>query len=593
MVLNLDPRGTGCKPGPGLGLGLGPGPVTAQAITNMSLATFYQQQYRQIYHAALAAGEVRPLVVPWSFAGSFFLPLVYLSIPHTTRPWLYRMRWAVAAAVFCLNARLMLTSSAGTESVAYITGLIASWGTVWALRLLIFTRPQWDAARVERRPRRMPRPGEMKKKQEEEEENSTGCLSPATAPDESVAAALPRYEYVWQRFPADAPWLTRLAWTADLLTAFRGAGWNHAISTIPHPPPPPPDPVRTTTTTTESEPVRLDLIPLTSRAGVVRFQTYSSFIRTRLRNVVLGYLTIDLLTILMRRDAYFLLGPSPNPGPGGLQQLLWSRSLDPTAVARNLAALAGAAAALHLYTSLLQLAVCAVPPFPGVLGVRAELWQHPTVFGGFGEGVLDRGLAGFWGAWWHQTFRAGFVAPAEARSQTGAGRGKRGKGRSRKLLQMGVAFLLSGLLHAAGGLTSARRLLRRLPRRHWADEEMGAGDWTSAWTWTTPVAFFLLQPVGMLLQEALAGALPRTLRQRRWVRRLGNLAFVAVWLQLTAWGLVDDLSRAGLWLFEPVPVSLLRLLGFGPAGESWWRWDAEYRLRWYTGRRWWESGIRL
>jgi hypothetical protein len=115
------------------------------------------------------------------------------------------------------------------------------------------------------------------------------------------------------------------------------------------------------------------------------------------------------------------------------------------------------------------------------------------------------------------------------------------------------------------------------------------------------VAFFLLQAVGVVLQAAVCSLLQRGMgmgigREKgppRWARRMGNLAFTAAWLQVTGHFLVDDMARAGLWLFEPVPVSPLRMMGVGPPGEGWWRWDGEYGLRWYSGRNWWESGIRL
>ena len=182
--------------------------------------------------------------------------------------------------------------------------------------------------------------------------------------------------------------------------------------------------------------------------------------------------------------------------------------------------------------------------------------------------VLDRGLAGFWGGWWHQTFREGFVAPARWLVP-------KGNKVARAVVQTMCAFLLSGALHAAGGYTSIR-------------------EGTVAWT---PVAFFLLQGAGVLLQAGVCALVKRYVDVEKVVlkkwRRVGNLVFVAGWLHFTAWGLIDDMSRAGLWLFEPVPASPLRLMGFGAPGEPWWRWGGKNGLRWYTGRHWWESGFAL
>ncbi|KAL2255105.1 hypothetical protein VTK26DRAFT_4104 [Humicola hyalothermophila] len=368
-----------------------PQPGAESSPESPSLGTLYQRQYRDTFQAAVAAGRVKPFVLPWSLLGSFFLPLLYLSIPHTKRPWLYRMRWLVAAACVYLNMRVIQTTSSGNEAVAYVAGCAASWGTFWSLRLLLFTRPQWEAARVERRPR----------KSVDEKVNV------ASAPDESVAAALPRYEYFWQFFPADESFATRLGWTVDLLVSSRGAGWNHAISTIPHPPFRPSDPATTTT-------VRLDRIPLASPTGTARSPTYAAFLRSRLLHLAVSWLVIDLLTATIRQDPYFLVGPDYNPSLLPLSPFLATLPLRHLTLplVRNVAAFAGIVAGLHLYAAVAQLVECLVPPFPSSLGARADLWQHPTLFGGAVASVLDRGLAGFWGGWWHQMFRHGFVAPA-------------------------------------------------------------------------------------------------------------------------------------------------------------------------------------
>ncbi|KAL2018710.1 hypothetical protein VTK56DRAFT_484 [Thermocarpiscus australiensis] len=607
-----------------------PGPEHGPGIDgkHVNLGALYKQHYRAAFDAALAAGKVKPLVIPWSFTGSFFLPLVYLSIPHRNRPWLYRMRWLVAAAAVYLNARLMQTTSSDNEAVAFATGLVAVWGTIWSLRLLIFTRPQWEAARVERRPRR------RRQKNENGPTEEKIMMMMLAAPDESVAAALPDNEYVWQRFPADAPFLARLAWTADLLTSFRGAGWNHAIPSIPHPPGPSSS-SSSTLQCGDDEPARLDRLPLaSSRSGARRCPTYAGFLRSRLAHLALSWLAIDFLTLAMRHDAYFLFGPVVPSSTSSTSHHRHLSSFLPEhrlllPLARNLAALAGILSVLHLYTALLQLAVCLVPPLPALLGARAELWQHPALFGGFGAGVLDRGLAGFWGGWWHQTFRLGFIAPGRwvfgGNSNTtsvtdgngngnGVGKGKgegkgKGKGKGKRkgegvgvvaVAELALAFLQSGLLHAAGGLTAVTTITASSSSSSSLSTRRPMVDPVSpAWAWTTPVIFFLLQAVGVLLQTGLCALLrpgktatPLPLHLPRWIRRAGNLLFVAGWLHLTAWGLVDDLSRAGLWLFEPVPVSPLRMMGFG-SGESWWRWDGVYGPRWYTGRHWWESGIRL
>lgn len=46
---------------------------------------------------------------------------------------------------------------------------------------------------------------------------------------------------------------------------------------------------------------------------------------------------------------------------------------------------------------------------PGILGPAGEAWMHPPIFGPF-SAVLEDGLSGFWGQYWHQIFRIAFTS---------------------------------------------------------------------------------------------------------------------------------------------------------------------------------------
>lgn len=72
------------------------------------------------------------------------------------------------------------------------------------------------------------------------------------------------------------------------------------------------------------------------------------------------------------------------------------------------------------------------------------------------------------------------------------------------------------------------------------------------------------------------------------LRRTGNVLFVAAWLWVTGPLLADDFARCGVWLFEPLPVSLLR----GVMGEGWWMWGGRW-AGWWQGTRWWDTGIAI
>ncbi len=291
----------------------------------------------------------------------------------------------------------------------------------------------------------------------------------------------------------------------------------------------------------------------------------------------------------MTQDPYFITGWDNNEGlsPPVLSPDLASLNPALLSLRRTALSFVGVLAALRLACGAGALCLCFL--LRPVLGFRAHPWHLPTGFGSFGQ-VLDRGLAGFWGSWWHQTFRFGFEAPARwifaRRCRRHYAEEKRGTEGTRtvtrtvtkmtisdRLIGAAAAFLQSGFIHAAGSYTT-------IPETMW---------------WRPPL-FFVLAGVGAALQQQCVAAsysLLGTQRQiPRWVRRLGNLTFVFIWMHMTSWLLIDDFGRSGLWLYEPVPVSLFRALGYGPPGDRRvWRYDSDFLPRWHAGRHWWESGI--
>ncbi|KAK3943608.1 hypothetical protein QBC46DRAFT_376579 [Diplogelasinospora grovesii] len=578
-----------------------------QLIKN--LAAVWLETYRAQFRTTLANGEIKPFVIPYTLFGAFFLPVLYLSIPHRNRPWLYRLRWVVAAAMVWFNVRTMQTTSSTSMAVAYATGLMAAWGTIWGLTVVVFMEDvQVRAARVDRRPRQhsnggirdgsanghaqdgngngMVRNGngtghvgngngnghirvttEKGERLDKEAETETKGKRRVWV-DESVAAVINDHEYYWQPFPETGSFMERLGWVCDLYTSFRGTGWNWAVRTIstPH-------------FSGFNSPVNLSIIPLVTRTGCSRSTTYRSFFVSRLWHITWSWLVLDLWTLVFRRDPYFIVGPEyarqpfNYPLPSFLAPPL-PRSI--LSLFRSLGGFSGTLAGLFFYMYFYQLLLISLSLlFPGWLGVRGQLWQYPSIFGSF-DNIYDKGLAGFWGGWWHQTFRTAFTAPTaflvRNRLLPHPEHTKYGKV-TKVVVEGAVAFLQSGLLHASGGFTAV-------------------SDRT--WFWG-PVVFFMSSFLGILLQTAFCAVFKHQIqRLPRTARRGGNLVFVVLWLHFTCWALVDDMSRAGLWMFEPVPFSPLRLLGIGWKDDmNPWRWDMEYCSRWYTGRNWWESGIRL
>ncbi|KAK3341631.1 membrane bound O-acyl transferase family-domain-containing protein [Lasiosphaeria hispida] len=497
------------------------------------LPTYYTALHRAAFEASLAAGTARPFVLPHALLGSFVLPVLYLAIPHRRRPWLYHARWAVVAAMAALNVGVVVSGTSSRNfAVAYATGLAAAWGTLWGACLVGVMGVQWTAGRV-----RVRRGGGERK----------GMV------DESMALMREGDEYYWQAYPEGETFWVRLEWVWDLYCSFRGAGWTFAIPSIPSPPRPL-DPHK-------AEPVDLSNLLITSRSGFYRHLTYRSFFRNRLFHIAWTWLLLDAFTLTARYDPYFVPGP-PRASIHPLPPLLSALPPSLLSLLRTVISGAGIITAILCYFNTHQLLTLLLHPRSPTL----PLWQHPSIFGSLTP-ILDRGLAGFWGGFWHQTFRLGFTAPTTSLLPPSL---------PTTVVTLFTAFLLSGALHAAGSLTAVPA--NTLP--------------------ASPILFFLLSFVGVLFQPALCALLRGPLdRVPKAVRRVGNLGFVFLWLHATRWALIDDISRAGIWLYEPVPVSPLRMvlwgLGWEQGGGRWWRWDREWVPGWYWGRYWWESGIRL
>ena len=240
--------------------------------------------------------------------------------------------------------------------------------------------------------------------------------------------------------------------------------------------------------TPEGRQLPLSSLPNRSKQGYTRILSRREFLADRLfRDIIPGYLVLDLCAVLMMRDPYFVLGPDRNHKHDALALLL-----PPLLVTlrRTALSLIGVLSALHFVLNLAALCLCFL--LRPVLGFRADPWHLPSIYGSFAQ-VLDRGLAGFWGGWWHQTFRFAFEAPARyliarRRQQRRDGRRVEGALRettpSERFIISVCAFLQSGFLHAAGSYTTV-----------------------SETKWWLPPLFFALAGLGTTLQQQLASTL--------------------------------------------------------------------------------------
>ncbi|KAI4177718.1 MAG: hypothetical protein LQ343_000181 [Gyalolechia ehrenbergii] len=516
------------------------------------------------YHAAVNTGEHHPFVWPYNALGPYLL-IVYLLLPPSQSRAVHLARYPVFLLIIYLSVTAIRDCRSPAVTVGYGIGLLNAWTILWSATFLIFSDGRNDYKRIERQER----PDFPASKNEVLVENFQGetsaldgstkdglkslhpmaeSLQPAidtTTPPETDYPEVfstqdpissPSQTFVWQPLPTT--FSHRLDFILDLVTNFRGLRWTHQ-SPGTYPPPPH---IRDSLTSPSPPPS----LPSSS------YPTRLHLLTNNLPPFILCSLTLDILKALTAHDPYFLSLPPSTPSP-----FPYPRS------SRLILSL------LFTYTSLLNIFLLAPLGLacllgPRILGPHASTWLYPPYFGPL-SAVAEKGLAGLWGGWWHQLFRYAFEAAGDfvggtllrlpKKSTTGAA------------VRVTVAFCCSGYLHACASYTV-------LGNTHPIKNSF---------------AFFAVQPLGIMAQRALSMWLRREGYREAipvWMRRVGNVGVVVGWCLWTGPWIADEFAGAGIWLYEPLPVSLVK----GMRGEGWWRWGGEW-VRWYWGNRWWRSGL--
>jgi len=542
--------------------------------------------YQAIFCARVANGEIKPLVLPELIYG--IIPIVaYLAIDHRKRSWLYQARWAVWALVMGWQCKMLTETGSRSPANGFAAGLVASWGMVWGTTWLIWERPQFEGQRIRRRRRTKYMGGEsqngamlecgiehtngtrrddniqeLRKRDTKGKSDANGNASAEHRNAQVDEARNDIWEYYWEPYPVNIS--DRLMWILELLITFRMPGWNYAIPPLP--------PVSTKFTTHQGQPLyppeTISKSRRSARNILLPFRTRGELARYRVPRFMLGYVVLDIIKTTMMHDPYFLFGPTTYALPPHLVDL-HPRVLT---IIRQLLGGAGIIVAIELIFSLPPLTTLLIPasvnlPFSLTPPFHSSTWGSP-------KALLDQGLAGLWGTWWHQTFRFGFSAPYHWAVREGY---IDKNSTAARMFALVCAFAISGFLHASGSFTETAH--------------------------TQPldlVKFFMSQVVGIIIQTQTAYILrPYTEKLPLWLRRIGNMAFILSWLHLTSSWLMDDFGRCKIWLFEPILFSFTRGLGYGVEEPAGWkgfflgkRWEP-INLRWYTGKHWWESGLAL
>lgn len=535
--------------------------------------------YDKRYYNLIASGEAHPFLYPWASLGALFVLLVLLVDYRKSRT--RRVASYVAFGIMCaFQLWTMKTNKARNPAASFGVGLISSFGMMWTAAIMILNDSQRDFKRIERREdarfswrvggeltKNGHANGDMNGARELNDGDDCALRkrhggmvvngdTPTKGPTERQGPLF------WQSYPT-GPMIERLDWVADVFCSFRGVGWNWQSSGIPSPPHWVQKQLDGDSSAIEkTEPVH------TSKTGIRRFSDRRALLKACLTNLAIGYILLDAIKTLGIHDRYMWYGDMSLPPPDFLPSVITNSAV----LTRSyrllvcLCAINGALWAIFKMGPVFFVGILG----PKAIGLRGEAWMNPAdMFGSFTH-VLDSGLAGWWGAWWHQTFRFAFQQPGDRLVEL---LGLENRSIAGKLVSTWVAFFLSGVLHASGSYTQL-------------------GDTHPT---TGSMMFFLAQALGVTVQTALVQALKQagiTQHIPQAIRRAANFAIVAVWMYFTAPLLVDDFARGGIWLFEPVPISIVRGLGFGPKGEGWWCWYGGL-LEWRTGRSWWDSGIAL
>lgn len=126
--------------------------------------------------------------------------------------------------------------SSPNVAAAYGAGMSATWGSMVCLNLLVWTRPQFEAARVICVKKAQVNGNGNGNGSENGHavasgtQNAEGRVTRRTNGTANGAAKLhattgdDEYISVWQRFPEHESFRARLAWSWDLVSCFRGAG---------------------------------------------------------------------------------------------------------------------------------------------------------------------------------------------------------------------------------------------------------------------------------------------------------------------------------------------------------------------------------
>ncbi|KAJ5462876.1 hypothetical protein N7475_007820 [Penicillium sp. IBT 31633x] len=514
-----------------------------------SYETLSENHEREL-DALIEQGVFKPLFL-YHVVIITILPVIALTIPRSKGG--QYVRQGLLILFLAIATEIVLNRRAITGGNGYMLGLMAAWWLVWNANLFVFTDIERDFRRIERKP------VHAKSQNDAKIEHSTVEKTLDLSKGDSDL-------YVWQSYPEK--FSHRLDWCAGLYFNMRGPEWNWRAPNLG----PLPRPIHAQLHSGFTDEIEAH-DPSTYPSGKDRLQA-------AFRKLFIYYLMLDVLKVMiLMPDPYFrglASADSSSPFPFFLTDLTIHPIL--CRILHNLYSAVSVYIAFEFVTLLNPIVFLGLSlAFPnGAKRLTAAPlgapWLYADTFGPFLTPILDQGLAGCWGRWWHQVFRQGFMVSARwilSLLPTSLASNRQ----VRRAAYLMVAFCLSGFVHACGSYTQLAH--------------------------THPVSgtflYFALQGVAIMAEQVFkTSILPKLplAGTPRWLRRTANFVFVLFWLIASGGLIADEFSRGGLWLMEPIPFSPLRGLGFGLPGQGWLCWKGPWFRYWSDGT-YWESGTRM
>ena len=489
------------------------------------------------YRAAVQASASLPFTLPFGLLG-YALLITYLLLPPNH--YLRRLKHVVCGIIVWHSMAIVFTCHSLSMAYGIYIGLAESWCILIAANLMVFNDHK-TFSRLIQGPHHdvfINSSVQDVKSGDVQVELAAGkhdtnhkTLEERSSNGNTITAERPAdySDYIWQPMPSK--FWERLGWVLDLLTSPRGIHWSFNPT---------------------SENGQSSARPLATKSV--------DNLAARLCRFLISYLSIDVLKVLMVNDPYFLGMIKDTPALPHLRILNYS----PLTVHlyRTLLSFAAIYGAIYFISTLGPLFLSGLLG-PTILGIHGEQWMYPSAFGPF-CGILDEGILGFWGTWWHQSFRFVFVSAGkwmnrQICNETGTA--------AAKLTILISAFVLSGLVHACGVYTLIGVV-----------NPLGT------------FLFFALQPVGIYLQILILPRFGNSQRSSNNLTRALKFTWTLIWLGTTFPLFADGLAEGGLWLFEPLPISPLRGSGIGVEERQWVVWQKPTIDMQLQGP-WWRRGL--